>query len=232
MNKALVLMIGSTLVLGGVSGVAVGAPTSRSAESPVIDVKLSVPEGSKLRDMMPRTPLAISPETNMAVVAVGAPPSPSNPRPMIDMMVADLKTGKLSPIADLVGKGRQGRAAGVQLSQDRKRLLTNWVERESAALYAIELTDGKPVRIAEGIAMAVWAGNKIAVGSITREGKFAKIIMADPSTGKSKELPLRGMLMAGMPDGTILVGGNPNAPAADVSVMAAFATGRLFHVEK
>jgi len=227
MNKTLLFMIGSTLLIGGVS---VAAPTSTPSASPVIDVKLSVPEGSTLRDMVPRRILDISPETNMAVVAIGAPQDPSIPRAVVDVMVADLKTGKLSPISNVVGKGEQGRAVGVQLSHDRKRLLVNWIEREDAALYAIELPDGKPVKIAGGIVMALWAGDKIAVGRITPEGRLAKIIMADPATGKSNEVPVRGMLVAGLPDGTVLVGGNPKAPAAEVSIMEACGTGRLFHI--
>ena len=36
--------------------------------------------------------------------------------------------------------------------------------------------------------------------------------------------------MAGLPDGSLVVGGNPNAPAKELSVAEAFGTARLFHV--
>lgn len=232
MNKALVLMMGLAMLMAGMSGLVVGAPTaiSKPAESPVVDVKLDVPAGSKLFGMMPKMGLDISPETNMAVVVVSTMPDASSPRMEIRAMLADLKTGKLSSITDLVGKAEQGQAVGADLSPDRKHLLVNWVGPKNAGVYAIELPNGKPVKVAEGQVEAIWAGDKIAVSTITQEGKLAKISLADPATGKLSELPVRGMVAASLPDGTLIVGGNPKAPAAELSAEEAEAKGRLFRV--
>lgn len=129
-------------------------PSSRLAGSPAVDVELSVPEGAKLHAMVPRMTLDICPEANMAVMAVGTPPGPSSPHPTTTAMVADLRTGELSPIAGLVGKGRPRK---VQLSPDRKRLLVSCVDRAGASVYAMAIPGGMPVNVAAGRVMAVWA---------------------------------------------------------------------------
>ena len=230
MNNALVLTIGSSLLLAGVSGWFLGAPTTKPADSPVIEVRLSVPAGAKLHDMPPVVTLDISPETNMAVVAVATAPAASGRPSMMTVMMADLKTGKLSPIGDLVGKAEQGQAAGAKLSPDRRHLLVNWVGPKGPTAYVIDLPSGKPVKMPEGVLMAFWAGNKVALSSTAQDGKLGKVNLVDPSTGKATELPVRGMVGAGLPDGTILVGGNPKAPMAEISEGESIETGRAFRI--
>ncbi len=232
MRKLFAFTVGFCFLMGGVSDRIIGAPTTKPADSPSFDVNLTVPEGTRLKDMVPRMTLDISPAKNVAIVAVEVVPSATNSRYAPSVMMADLKTGKLTPVADLVAKDQQGIVASVQLSPDRKILLVNWMNKKDSVVYAIALPGGKPVKLAEGRAMAVWAGNQVAVSTIAGEGKpkLGKISIVDPATGKAKELPVRCMVMAGLPDGTLLVGGNPKDAAAEIPIEEAMSKGRLFHV--
>jgi Tol biopolymer transport system component len=144
-------------------------------------------------------------------------------------MLADLKTGKLSPISELLSKSQAGMAVRPQMSPDRKELLLTWLARGDVAIYAIGLSGGKPIKVASEMEGA-WAGNRVALSGPTKEGKVSTIRMVDPATGQSTELPVRGMVVAGLPDGSLLVGGNPKAPTAELSGREALATGRLFRV--
>jgi hypothetical protein len=230
MTKTPLFVVTLSLFWVGIPRSAVAAPAKAQAQNPTIDVKLDTPEGTKLTSLMPNLTLAVSPEAGVAVVVTEPSAPAAGARPMRHLMLADLKTGTLSPIAELLSKSQAGMAVQPQMSPDRKELLLTWLSRDGGAVYACGLLPGgKPIKVGSEVEGA-WAGNRVALHGLTKEGKVTTITMVDPATGQSTELPVRGAVVAGLPDGSLLVGGNPKAPTAELSPQEAIETGRLFHV--
>jgi hypothetical protein len=141
-----------------------------------------------------------------------------------------LKTGELTRVADLVGKGKE-QGTTCRFSASRSHLLVHWMSPKGTTVYAVGLPDGAPVQIAQGKVMALWAGNFVVVTTMTKSGKLSRVLLVDPSTGESKQLPVCGMVSAGLPDGTFLMGGDPSALEAPVSLAKAVGQGRLLHID-
>jgi hypothetical protein len=178
-------------------------------------VKLNIPEGYRLGVTIPKIALDIRPKANVAVVALEKISDQNPMHPVYELMLADLKTGELTPVNTLMGDGQGGKAVQAALSPDGEHLLVQWVDKDSISFHAIRLPDGEPVKLAEGYGMAIWAGEKVALLTQERQedSKPSLVRLIDPEAAKSQKLPLRGILIAGISDESLIVIGNPDEPA-------------------
>lgn len=225
-------IVGAALLLVSMPCVRAASPEDETGRSPVIDVALDVEEEAKLAAAVPRMSLEVSSELGKAFVAVQEPLRIQDIRAgaAVGLMEADLQTGGLTPLSKLLKQSGDGQAVGVELSPDRRNVVILLAEREGISGYAVDLADGKKTSLGKNLTLASWAGAKVAISSLTSDGKLAKLQVVDPSGGESAELPVRGILAAGLPDGALLIGADPERLTDKLSPPEMFRNGRLLHV--
>lgn len=136
-----------------------------------------------------------------------------------DYWLLDGKTGKRTAVASLLPPSKEKRRIqAVAMAPGGSSVLIAVASPRAPMpmAYVAELGTPKVSKIAEQAGAAVWAGDKVAVTSVTAEG-LAKIQLIDPKTRKARTLDVRAIPVAASSDGSVLLAmGDPKDPTAKI----------------
>ncbi len=128
--------------------------------------------------------------------------------------VYDARAGKLSEMTDAVRKKTLSPEAACDSpipSPDRNYVVLPAVlfdkgRPTTQIAYLMHLPTGQLTWLGEGMPVKVaWSNQRVYVSAFDKDGNAQPVREVDPATGRSKDLPVRGLLLAADPTGVYLV---------------------------